>query len=159
MKRMLITVMTVGLLAMMGRPWVYAQDQDTEPDLKANIPFRFTVADTSLPAGEYTIKRVDDTNPGALEIRSANNRVSVVFLTESAQAEHSPTKSDLVFNKVGSRYFLSQVWEQGDKTGEELAQPRAERKLEKLGGKSERQSVDCISLHHHMKTKVWARGE
>jgi hypothetical protein len=158
MKRMLMTAITVGLLVMMGRTWAYGQDPGTEPDLKAKIPFKFTVADTTLPAGEYMIKRLDDPNPNALELRNANDRIEVVFLTESAQADHSPAKSDLVFDKLGNRYFLSHIWVAGEKTGNRVIEPRAEQKLEKMGMKIERQAVDCQDAHHPMKKKRAAKG-
>ena len=107
---MTLTAVAVSLL-MMGSASVYGQV--SEPDVEANIPFKFMVGDTSLPAGKYTIKRVDDQDPSTLEIRSADDSIAVAFLTESSQANRIPTKSELVFDRYGNQYFLSQIWTEG----------------------------------------------
>jgi hypothetical protein len=145
---MTLAAMTVTLL-MTGRASVYAQV--TEPDLEANVPFKFMVGDTSLPAGKYTIKRLDDEDQNVLEIRSADDRIAVAFLTESAQSDRTPTKSELVFDKYGNQYFLSQIWTEGDMNGNQLAKPRAELKLEKSGGAAERDSVAYHRVSHNAK--------
>lgn len=147
----LLTVMTAGLMMMRGA-WVYAQP--AEPDLKTNVPFKFMVGDTTLPAGEYTIKRIDDNEPNVLEVESANDRVNVAFISESAQADHTPANSGLVFHKFGNKYFLSQIWVAGEKTGDQLTPSRSERKLEEMGAKMEQRSVECHQAHRHMKKKM-----
>jgi hypothetical protein len=73
------------------------------PTLKANIPFDFTVGNTHMPAGEYTI-----TSPfqEILVLRAGGQTASIV--TARGYAE-SKSGSELVFDKYGSEYFLHEV--------------------------------------------------
>lgn len=144
-------LMAVGLWMALGSSQVYAQD----PDMVANIPFKFMVENTRLPAGKYMIKRVDDADSNALEIRSADDHVSVVFLAESTQANQTPNKSELVFNRIGDKYFLNQIWSADDNTGEQLPVSRMEKKLEMGGTKAEIHRVAAMhKIKHHMKRQA-----
>jgi hypothetical protein len=114
--------------------------------LEANVPFEFIVGKTTLPAGKYEIKGTDDKTPGVLEIISVNGRKTVLFETEAANLrdEESVTKTELVFNKIGDKYFLSQVWVEGDSSGSQLAKSKEEKALEGDGTKTERHSIAAI---------------
>ena len=74
-----------------------------QPTLKANIPFDFTVGNTLLPAGEYTI-----TSPmrEVIVLRTAGHSASVVSTENYAE---SKSGSELVFDKYGEQYFLHEV--------------------------------------------------
>jgi hypothetical protein len=80
---------------------VSAQDHT----MKANIPFDFSVGNTWMPAGEYTIS-----SPlrEIVEVRSAD-------LTRTAEIVSSPSHNEsrsgskLVFDKYGDQYFLRHV--------------------------------------------------
>jgi len=76
-------------------------------DLEADMPFQFHAGNAKLPAGRYTIHRLDDSDEAVLEITSADGRVSAVFSIEASQASTTPVKNELIFNKYGDRYFLS----------------------------------------------------
>ncbi len=73
------------------------------PALKANIPFDFTVGNTWMPAGEYTI-----TAPiqEVLLLRTAGHSASVVSSENNAE---SKSGSKLVFDRYGNQYFLHEV--------------------------------------------------
>ena len=148
--RLIKGITALAVWSIIGLGW--ARAQTTHPDMTAQIPFKFTVANTTLPAGKYIIKRVDDNDPQALELHSADGRATVVFLTESAQAKGTPSESELVFNKYGNRYFLEEIWSQGDSTGNQVEMSRTERKLEKDGATRERHSVECHSGKQHAKS-------
>ena len=128
MKKMLLLVVTSSFLAIAGASPAQAQVVDT---IVANIPFGFMVRGTKLPAGQYTIKRLDSVNPSAMEIRSAEGAERLLFLVGSAQAVTSPGQTKLIFDQVGDQYFLSEIFEAGDRSGVELNKSRAERLLEK----------------------------
>ncbi|HXG65090.1 MAG TPA: hypothetical protein VNO70_08270 [Blastocatellia bacterium] len=66
---------------------------------------------------KYTIKVADETSLNVMEIRSANGRTAVLFETEDAHANQTPRQTELVFDKIGDRYFLSQIWLSGSDTG------------------------------------------
>lgn len=114
---------------------------ESDATIVANIPHAFVVRDTTLPAGKYTIRVADATDLNVLEIRSADGRTAVVFETESVQANRAPGKSELVFDKIGDKYFLSQVFLKGDNSGNQLLKSRMERKLEEGDLKAERHSI------------------
>jgi hypothetical protein len=73
-----------------------------EPALKANIPFDFTVGNTWMPAGEYTI-----TAPirEVLLLRTAGHSASIVSSENNAES----SGSKLVFDRYGNQYFLHEV--------------------------------------------------
>jgi hypothetical protein len=115
---------------------------DSDVTIEANIPYAFVVRDTTLPAGRYTIKVADEfTDLNVLEIRSHDGHMAVLFDTESKQANRAPSKSELLFDKIGDKYFLSQVFLEGDNSGNQLIKSRMEKKLEDSGRNAERQSV------------------
>jgi hypothetical protein len=112
--------------------------------VEANIPFSFVVNDTTLPAGKYTIRTTEDTTLNVLEIRNDDGRVAVLVDTNTVQPNQMPNKSQLVFDKVGDTYFLSQVFVDGDESGNQLIKSRMERRLASNGLKAEKQSVAAL---------------
>ena len=56
MKKFLMVVLTLSLFAIEGVIRARAQVVDT---IVADVPFGFTVRDHTLPAGSYTIRRLD----------------------------------------------------------------------------------------------------
>jgi hypothetical protein len=99
----------------------------------ADIPFSFTVKNKVMPAGEYTVKRVSSDKPGVMEIRSSDGHERAVFLVRSTQLAKEPSESELVFDRVGEQYFLSEIFESWDNLGVQLQKSHAEKKLEKTG--------------------------
>ena len=131
-----------SLFVVMAGLIVYAE---IEPRVIANIPFAFIVGKQTLPAGDYTIDRPDSNDPNVLLIRNANNRIAIFTNAESVQAKQMPDKSELVFNRIGDKYFLSKVWVTGDDIGCEIPKPRAERELELSASNSSAQTVTVQS--------------
>ena len=117
---------------------------ETDARIQVNVPFAFAVADTTLPAGKYEIRTLDENVPNVLEIRTPNGRTTVVFETEDAQTrggDQRASKTEVAFDKVGDRYFLSQVWLAGSASGNALPKSRMEKRLLDGGGQSERHSI------------------
>jgi hypothetical protein len=84
--------------------------------------------------------------PGVLELRSVSGHTVVNVDAESVKTkdERIANKCELVFDKVGDKYFLSQVFVAGSSTGSELAKSRTEKRLEGDGGQPERHSIAAI---------------
>lgn len=116
---------------------------DTDSRIQVNVPFAFVVSHTTLPEGKYEIRGLDDNTPDVLELSSIDGRTRVVFETEAARTRNDEpaSKTELVFDKVGDKYFLSQVWVEGNGSGSQLAKSKMEKALEARGGKPERQSI------------------
>jgi hypothetical protein len=138
MKNLLMMVVAISFLAIAGGAPVRAQVVDT---IVADVPFDFTVRDSTLPAGKYTIKRTYSADPGVMQIRNADGDEVVLFVVGSAQAAKEPQQTRLIFDRVGDRYFLSEIFEEGNITGVELPKSRAERDLVKEGAITQLHSV------------------
>ena len=135
---------TLFLLSlMMGIANVTARAQGLIDDtaIEADVPHAFIVRDTTLPAGKYTIKRVDYTQPNALEIRSADGRRAVIFETESTRATETPRQAEFVFDTVGEQYFLSKIWVTDSDIGYQLPKTKAQKRLEGSGMQAEHHSI------------------
>jgi hypothetical protein len=73
--------------------------------LKTDIPFGFTVGDTYMPAGHYTLSA-----PESGIIRIANDNTNAVATVSDTHGFSDPGHgSKLVFEKYGERYFLHHV--------------------------------------------------
>jgi hypothetical protein len=73
----------------------------------ADVPFAFTINESSMAAGHYTITEVSDR---VLQLRNddTNKTVSVIAQHEESVKEQ---KIQLVFHKYGDRYTLAEVWD------------------------------------------------
>ena len=140
-KRIFSTVVTGCLLALMIAVPAHAQISGTT--MRVAIPFDFVVRGKTLPAGNYEIKRIND-SPEGLVIRDINDKhEQVMFVTESVEAKAIPNESEVIFHRYGDSYFLSEVFTAGEETGQELAPSRAERRLrrEVASNKAEPETV------------------
>lgn len=118
------------VIAMVGLLSLPAAAQIIRP-IKADIPFAFTVADTQLPPGAYTIRTVEDMDLNALVIESADRKTSVFFLAGEADLSRPAAKTELEFTKYGDREFLTQIFEQGTGSGAQVVEGHTELKLTK----------------------------
>jgi len=101
MKRSMFGAVMALVLALAANV-AFAQSKSTT----ASVPFAFTVNDSAMPAGHYTITEVSDR---VLQIRNDDTNKSMTII---AQREESvkPQKSELVFHRYGDRYVLAEVW-------------------------------------------------
>lgn len=103
MKRNLITILSLVVMSLLlNATCVYAQSY-----AKADVPFAFTVGAKQLPAGTYEIKVLNQSRNliGIQNIETTASALSIVR-TEGPGS----TESKLVFDRVGTQYFLTQVW-------------------------------------------------
>lgn len=92
--------------------------------LEVNIPFEFQVGSQTLPAGEYSVKRLTQ---NSVLVRSRDGQRSVVAQTPRAiTADENGKQEKLVFNQYGNQYFLSQVWMVRSSDGRALRKSDAE---------------------------------
>lgn len=95
----------------------------------ADVPFEFTVGGKSLTAGEYSIKAFT-TRGDALLVRNQDSNDVVIRLANLIEARIAPKQGKLVFHRYGQRYFLSEVWTPGERTGRQLQKCAEERAME-----------------------------
>ena len=114
--------------------------------LKANIPFGFTVGNTWMPAGEYTIS-----SPlrQVVQVRSVD-LAKIATIVSSQGYNESRSGSKLVFDKYGDQYFLRRV----------LSPNFASLNLDVSQGKAEKQARSRsleAKLHNGEETMVAAK--
>ena len=106
-----------------------------QTNVKVDVPFDFYAGDRIYPAGEYRLSSMHSSDAiiridGSPEVQSAN-------LPSNSCADTRPsTQTKLVFRRIGSNYFLYQVWAAGNSDGRQFPVSRAQMRLAE-NGKSE----------------------
>ena len=143
-KKVFSAAVTCGLLAVVVVATAYAQLPGTE--LRARIPFDFSVRGKTLPAGDYEIRRLGD-EPGSLMISSAHRKGErAVFETEPVEPKSISSRGELVFHRYGDSYFLSEVFDGGGETGRELSPSRQERSLRREMASNQQTTPETVAL-------------
>ena len=118
----------VTLLMVIGIWAVTAEAQSVNGvSIRANIPFEFSVGDKLLPAGEYRIQQVNPSSDVVmLQIANANGEARVMVRVQSMRARDT-NRTELVFNRYGSSYFLSTLVIEGSVDTWQAPKSHAER--------------------------------
>jgi len=112
----------------------HAQIIDT---LEVNIPFQFHAGNTRLPAGNYSIHTLENSDLMFMEITSADGSISALFEVRQTDASSTPVKSELIFNKYGNRYFLAKLFDEVNPSGSEVAESAYEKKVSQAGAEAQ----------------------
>jgi hypothetical protein len=100
MKRITVTALFI-LAAFVAGTGAMAQGHAVQ----ATVPFDFTVGDKLLPAGTYEIW-----SPSTDTIEVQNRDKHVAMLTTTTYDSHeSRNGGELVFDRIGEQYFLSEI--------------------------------------------------
>ncbi len=124
----------IALAIFTGATLITAVSAAAQSDVvEVNVPFNFTVNNTSLPAGDYTF---DITDPGLLVIRDHSKNVKA---TEFGQrGSIAPGKPNaLIFHRYGNQYFLSGVRLDSASNGVFLPAAKLEKQARKESGKED----------------------
>jgi len=113
-------------------------------NLEVNIPFQFHAGNVKLPPGKYSIHMLDNTDLGVMEITSADGSTSALFDVQSAQANTSPAKTELIFDKYGNHYFLARLFDEGNPSGSQLLESRYEKRI----GQTAAEGQEHVPAHH-----------
>src|ERR1700756_5129581 len=98
-------------------------------NIEVNVPFQFHAGNAKLPAGKYIIHMLDNSDLTVMEISSADGSTSALFQVQDAEANSTPAKSELIFNKYGNRYFLAKLFDEGNANGSEVSKSRYEKRI------------------------------
>ena len=121
MKRNLIgTLSLVVVSLLLNINGAYAQSV-----VQANVPFAFNVGSSQLPAGSY---RFTEDGSWLVMIRNSTTGASVLSLGQRESPGGKRRK--LVFQHLGNRYFLTQIWGEQGSAGLKLRAPKPETKFE-----------------------------
>lgn len=77
--------------------------------LIVNIPYNFVASGKTLPAGKYTVQRVNDYNRFPLAITSVEDRGTVFVLANEVEDEVSRTAPGVTFLVAGDQHFLTKI--------------------------------------------------
>jgi hypothetical protein len=139
-KQFLSSFVFLGLMITLGAS--KGQAQIIGP-IEADIQFPFYAGDTKFPPGKYIIKPLDNSDLTLIEISTPDGRNSALFQVREAQASTSPPKTELIFNKYGNNYFLSKLFDEGNKLGSALEESRYQKKLSSGGAAVEDRHVSA----------------
>jgi hypothetical protein len=100
----------------------------SEHGLKAEVPFNFSVGSTKMPAGTYAIDL--QRHPGVVLMQKEECCAAVNVIGAGISAKKGVETPKLVFNRYGSEYFLTQVWDIGN-SGRAIVKSAREKELAK----------------------------
>ena len=119
---------TFAILSLLMALTVVSVQAQSKNRLTAHVPFAFQIGDKTLPAGDYSVKRISQ---NGLLVQSADGKENVIAQAQGSvqnNANEKPSTEKLVFRQYGDQYFLAQVWMIRSNTGRELNMSDAERK-------------------------------
>jgi hypothetical protein len=123
------------------------QGQSLAYRIKAEIPFDFSVGETKLPAGTYSISRMgQNSDHSVIVITGDDGRAKAIRLSNSAQRLHARNKATLVFRHYGDQYFLFQVWPAGGTTGRQFPRSRSEREVQRSLAENPSKMVESVTI-------------
>jgi hypothetical protein len=114
-------------------------------ELEANVPFQFYAGNVKLPAGKYVLHVLDNSDQKIMEISNEDDSTSALFEIEDAEANSDPRKSELIFNKYGSRYFLTRIFDEGDPDGSRVPESQYEKRV----GQAAEEAQQHVPAYHH----------
>lgn len=104
-----------------------AAAQSSSTVAEANIPFAFQAGNGLMPAGKYRVVREST----SLVLLSGPSHAEEFVIVHDAYATKTPSNGKIVFHRYGDKYFLSQIWTQGNSNGLESSKTRAEKEAMK----------------------------
>jgi len=95
-------------------------------EMTVSVPFGFTAGDKSLPAGDYSVQ----VNPerGSVVLHQ-EGQSPLILLTNQRESTNTPPRGKLVFKRYGANFFLSEVWNQDNATGQALTPSAREKEM------------------------------
>lgn len=124
MKKQALTF--VGVLSLLlAAGSALAQTQE----IRADVPFNFTVNRATLPAGQYTISNIGNGGSTVL-IQSEDGRTVKLVNANRAESLNAADRTKLVFHCYGRNHcFLYQAWVEGMHRGMELPRGAVEKEV------------------------------
>jgi hypothetical protein len=122
LKPMLFAVITVLGVALTIVP-AHAQSGSR---VSANIPFDFSIGNTALKAGSYTVEQLQS---GIITFNGEDEKAHQFALTFPGDADKESQGPHLVFIRYGSEAFLKRVFLFGNEDCRELPENSREREL------------------------------
>ena len=100
----LVTVAILGLV--LGTTQTFA----VSGSIQTEVPFNFVIGDRVLPPARYIVDIASGTEPGVLRIRKMESGEPLMFDTNQLPEKADPKMVELVFDTVGDKTYLTEVW-------------------------------------------------
>ncbi len=125
MKKQALTLVGVlSLLLVAGSALAQTRGQ-----IRADVPFNFTVNHTNMPAGPYIISTIGNGN-GVLLVQSQDTKAATFVTPNAVEALKASNRTKLVFHCYGGDHcFLYQLWVSGAARGQQLPRSAVEREV------------------------------
>jgi hypothetical protein len=136
------SLLTIAVLLAATSVCVQAQER---PLTTVTVPFAFTVENSNLPAGSYTVSVLPPYN--MLKVQSADGRKVVMIRAIPSKSSTDSKQAKFVFERIGNEYFLSQVWEFGSKTHRDLFLGNRAQELAKNRPKGQVKTLVAVTAH------------
>lgn len=95
--------------------------------VKVKVPFKFVVANKTLPEGDYLLSSVHD----EVFVQDSNGKRVAMVLTNAVGGRTVGKTGQVIFECYTDLCFLSQLWTPGQDTGRELLRSRLETEVAK----------------------------
>ena len=134
-----------------------AQGQTLSSRVRVNIPFDFSIGETRLPSGKYSVGRPrQNSDDVVISIEDRSGRSKALRTSMPVMANEITEKGKLVFHRYGDQYFLYQVWPAGASNGRQFPKSRSEREMQEnlaanpsAGKTASKMSVDTVIITVH----------
>jgi hypothetical protein len=113
---------------------VFAQIE-SRPLMKVSIPFSFSAANHTLPAGQYLVTTV--TPEHTIALINADGKHATIINDLPNYAGSPSANSRLVFQRYGDEYFLTQVWCKGDNVERSPMVSKRQSEVARNGGRAD----------------------
>ena len=95
--------------------------------VKVKVPFKFVVANKTLPEGDYLLSSVHD----EVFVQDSNGKRVAMVITNAVGGRTVGKTGQVIFECYTDLCFLSQLWTPGQDTGRELLRSRLETEVAK----------------------------
>ena len=90
--------------------FVLGGTQALAASIQTKVPFEFVIGDRVLPPAAYIVETASGAGPSVLRIRMMESGDRVMFDTTQMPAKADPKVVELVFDRIGDKTYLTEVW-------------------------------------------------
>ena len=78
--------------------------------IQTKVPFEFVIGNKVLPPADYIVETAGGMEPSVLRIRTMETGDRVMFDTNQMPEKADPKTTELVFDTIGDKTYLTEVW-------------------------------------------------
>ena len=118
----------ISALMLLFVPLISAAQLAQSERIATQVPFKFSVGDVAIPAGECTVQLADEKG-WVLTVSNRDAKIAIFTHSVPSAARKIAPASALVFHKYGDRYFLVALKVSSSRAVYELRQSKLEKEL------------------------------